>query len=155
MSITMNPEQKHAMYVMLFLLAASVLMVAAQVQQSEAQTEKPGAASNITLVSQELKTGNNSTSFVGEITNNGTEPAESVQLTASFYDSVGGIIETDFAYVEPNKIEAGATAPFNIPLALDKVAAKEAIAYSIQAAWKDPKVGDTSQEILPKEPLGK
>jgi hypothetical protein len=155
MSTTTNPKEKHAMIATLFLLAGSILMVAAQVQQSEAQTGKPGAASNIILVSQELEEGNNSTSIVGEITNNGTEPAESVQLTVSFYDSVGGIIETDFAYVEPNRIEAGATAPFNVTLALDKVAAKEVIAYSIQAAWRDPKVGDTSQEILPKEPLGK
>ena len=52
--------------------------------------------------------------IVGEAENTSTTPANFVSIVATFYDSSGDVIGTDFTYTETDVVEAGSTAPFDL-----------------------------------------
>jgi hypothetical protein len=59
--------------------------------------------------------------IVGEVQNNGTQPAKFVQVSATLYDSNNKVIGTDFSFTNPSDIDPGQKAPFEITVGTDKV----------------------------------
>ena len=49
--------------------------------------------------------------IVGEVSNNGTAPADYVEPTVSFYDGSGQIVGTKSGYADPHTIQPGSKAP--------------------------------------------
>lgn len=52
--------------------------------------------------------------IVGEVENTSNMPAEFVEIIATYYDSSGDVIGTDFTYTAIDVVEAGDTAPFEL-----------------------------------------
>lgn len=52
--------------------------------------------------------------IVGEVKNTSTMPAEFVKVVATFYNSIGSVIGTDFTYTDIDVVQAGGTAPFKL-----------------------------------------
>jgi hypothetical protein len=52
--------------------------------------------------------------IVGEVENTSNMPAEFVEIIATYYDSSGDVIGTDFTYTAIDVVEAGNTAPFEL-----------------------------------------
>jgi plastocyanin len=52
--------------------------------------------------------------IVGEVINESYEPMNSVQVTATFYDTSNGVIGTSFDYTSPSSLQPGQRAPFDI-----------------------------------------
>jgi hypothetical protein len=52
--------------------------------------------------------------IVGEIKNIGDETATYVQVIATCYDATGNVVEEGFTFSDPNDLQAGQTAPFEI-----------------------------------------
>jgi len=50
----------------------------------------------------------------GEVKNFGSTCADFVRVIATFYDSQGRVIGSDFTYADPSRLEPGQAAPFNI-----------------------------------------
>jgi hypothetical protein len=57
--------------------------------------------------------------FVGEVVNKGNEPARSVQIIATFYDSQNRVIGTKSAFPTPDTIVPGQAAPFDLITGID------------------------------------
>lgn len=53
---------------------------------------------------------------VGEIKNIGSIRTTYVKIIATFYDSSGNVVDCDFAYSDPDELEPGQVAPFDIML---------------------------------------
>lgn len=60
--------------------------------------------------------GTGSMHVVGEIKNIGTITATYVKIIATFYDSEGKVVATDFTYADPHDIEPNQVAPFDVLL---------------------------------------
>ena len=52
--------------------------------------------------------------IVGEVTNQGNQKATFVKVSGAFYNSSNTIVAADFAYTDPQNLEPGQTAPFEI-----------------------------------------
>ena len=53
---------------------------------------------------------------VGQVENNTPSPAQSVQVTGTFYDINNALVGTQFTYTNPSDISSGALAPFDLIL---------------------------------------
>lgn len=60
--------------------------------------------------------GDKTLSLNGEIKNNGTETAEFVQITATFYNEHNVTLGSDFAYTNPTSIDPGQSAPYKMDI---------------------------------------
>jgi hypothetical protein len=61
----------------------------------------------ILLESQEYEKGTFGDETIGELTNNGTNTADFVKVTATFHNAAGNIVGTDLAYTDPSSIQPG------------------------------------------------
>ena len=52
--------------------------------------------------------------IVGEVTNQGSQKATFVKVSAAFYDSSNTVVAADFTYTDPQDLEPGQAAPFDI-----------------------------------------
>jgi plastocyanin len=52
--------------------------------------------------------------IVGEVINESYEPMNSVQVTATYYDTNNGVVGTSFDYTSPSNLQPGQRAPFDI-----------------------------------------
>jgi hypothetical protein len=52
--------------------------------------------------------------IVGEVTNQGSQKATLVKVSGSFYNSSNSVVAADFTYTDPQDLEPGQTAPFEI-----------------------------------------
>jgi PDZ domain len=52
--------------------------------------------------------------IVGEVLNNGTEPATSIAVSATLYDITNQVVGTGFTYTSPSYLEPGKKVPFEI-----------------------------------------
>mgnify|MGYP001765487739 CR=1 FL=1 len=68
---------------------------------------------------------------VGEVRNTGTQSATYVKVVATFYDSAGDVVATDFGYTDPSTLAAGQTAPFEI-IVLSQTQSAKISTYELQ-----------------------
>ena len=59
--------------------------------------------------------------IVGEVMNNGTETAEFVQASVSFYDQNQEIIGNEFSYTSPSTVDPGQRSPFTVFIPSDSI----------------------------------
>jgi hypothetical protein len=52
--------------------------------------------------------------LVGEVTNQGSQKAAFVKVSGAFYNSSNSVVAADFTYTDPQDLEPGQTAPFEI-----------------------------------------
>jgi hypothetical protein len=52
--------------------------------------------------------------IVGEVTNQGSQKATFVKVSGAFYNSSNAAVAADFTYTDPQDLEPGQTAPFEI-----------------------------------------
>jgi hypothetical protein len=52
--------------------------------------------------------------IVGEVTNQGNQKASFVKVSGAFYNSSNSVVAADFTYTDPQDLELGQTAPFEI-----------------------------------------
>jgi hypothetical protein len=52
--------------------------------------------------------------IVGEVTNQGNEKATFVKVSGAFYNSSNAVVASDFTFTDPQDLEPGQTAPFDI-----------------------------------------
>ena len=52
--------------------------------------------------------------LVGEVTNQGNQKATFVKVSGAFYNSSNVVVAADFTYTDPQDLEPGQTAPFDI-----------------------------------------
>ena len=98
------------------------------------------------LQSHEYQAGDIFNELVGEVKNNGTQPADSVKITASFYDGNGNIVGTDFTFTEPLTIAPGDTGTFK--MLPGEMEVNNATTYSLRITN-----GDESYLVVDKHPL--
>jgi hypothetical protein len=58
----------------------------------------------------------NHLNVVGEVQNNSPSVFDYVQVTGTFYDSMGKVVGTDYTFTSPSSINAAAEAPFHLIL---------------------------------------
>lgn len=58
--------------------------------------------------------------IIGEIKNNGTAQAAFVRVIATYYNSTGGVVATEYNYADPNDLDSNQTAPYDIFLSSDR-----------------------------------
>jgi len=68
---------------------------------------------------------------VGEVKNVGTQSAEYVQVIATFYNSAGTVIGTEFTFTSPSDLAADQTAPFEMTV-LDTTVSAQIASYELQ-----------------------
>jgi hypothetical protein len=89
----------------------------------------------ILLESQEYEKGMFGDEIIGELTNNGTDTADFVQVTATFHNAAGNIVGTDFTYTDPSSIQPGDTVPFTLLVSEESV--DDATTYSLRVSYGD------------------
>ena len=91
---------------------------------------------DIVLLSQNYDNDRFADHLVGELLNNGSETAESVQVAASFYDEDGVFLGTASGFTEPSSIPPGGRAGFDILITSDTVQ-DDTETYEFSIQWRD------------------
>ena len=73
---------------------------------------------------------------VGEVENGLGRPIDFVQVTGTFYDANKQVIGTDFVFTDPNSLEAGETAPFDLTFFTEAVDPNEVASYKLRVSWQ-------------------
>jgi hypothetical protein len=73
---------------------------------------------------------------VGEVENGLSRSIDFVKVTGTFYDANNSVIGTDFTFTDPNTLEVGETAPFDLTLFTDAVNPGEVASYKIRVSWQ-------------------
>ena len=104
--------------------------------QSSAPAPAPASKADVSVVSSKQKnTSYGATSIVGEVINNGSDVANDVKVTATFYDANNGVVDTNFTYAGDTSntgLQKDKTAPFEINL-LDKTKFDH---YKLDVSWQ-------------------
>jgi len=90
----------------------------------------------IALLSQQYNSEGSGDKIVGEAINNGSASAQSVKVSASFYNQNGSIIGSASSPTDPSTIEPGNKAAFNIPISSDTIES-DTENYELILQWKD------------------
>ena len=69
--------------------------------------------------------------IVGEVTNQGSQKATFVKVSAAFYNSSNAVVAADFTYTDPKDLEPGQTAPFEIVVPSVPITSSEIISVSL------------------------
>jgi hypothetical protein len=91
---------------------------------------------DIVLLSQNYDNDRFADHLVGELLNNGSETADSVQVAASFYDEDGAFLGTASGFTEPSSIPSGGRAGFDIMITSDTVQ-DDTETYEFSIQWRD------------------
>ncbi len=91
---------------------------------------------DIVLLSQNYDNDRFADHLVGELLNNGSETAGSVQVAASFYDKDGTFLGTASGFTEPSSIPSGGRAGFDILITSDTVQ-DDTETYEFSIQWSD------------------
>jgi hypothetical protein len=73
---------------------------------------------------------------VGEVENGMSRSIDFVKVTGTFYDASNKVIGTDFTYTDPNTLEVGETAPFDLTFYTDAVDPSDVSSYKIRVSWQ-------------------
>jgi len=73
---------------------------------------------------------------VGEVENGLSRSIDFVKVTGTFYDASNRVIGTDFTFTDPNTLEAGETAPFDLTFYTDAVDPSDVATYKIRVSWQ-------------------
>jgi hypothetical protein len=73
---------------------------------------------------------------VGEVKNGLSRSIDFVKVTGTFYDVGNSVIGTDFTFTDPNTLEAGETAPFDLTLYTDAVNPSDVANYKLRVSWQ-------------------
>jgi hypothetical protein len=69
--------------------------------------------------------------IVGEVTNQGSQKATFVKVSAAFYNSSDIVVAADFTYSDPKDLEPGQTAPFEIVVTSAPIISNEITSASL------------------------
>ena len=75
--------------------------------------------------------------IVGEIKNDSPNKFEFVKITATLYDSIGGVVGTDFAYSDPSTLASGVTAPFEIIVLSASIPVEQIKEYKLSPSFTE------------------
>jgi hypothetical protein len=75
--------------------------------------------------------------IVGEVINESYESINSVQVTATFYDTNNGVVGTSFDYTSPMNLQPGQRAPFDITASERTMPTYLIASYSLSADHLD------------------
>jgi len=123
----------------------------------DSEDSTPGASSitsnlvesneaDIVLLSQRYNQEQFSDTIVGEVENNGTETAEFVQVSVSFYDSNGQIVGREFTYTDPSTVEPGMRSPFEVLITSETIQ-DETERYEFTLQWNNPDGSQDSKRV--------
>ena len=73
---------------------------------------------------------------VGKVENNTPSPAQSVQVTGTFYDINNALVGTQFTYTNPSDISSSAMAPFDLILKSASVPASLIDHYKLDVSYR-------------------
>jgi hypothetical protein len=73
---------------------------------------------------------------VGEVENGLGRAINFVKVTGTFYDANKQVLGTDFVFTDPNSLEAGETAPFDMTLFTDAVDPSQVASYKLRVSWQ-------------------
>lgn len=68
---------------------------------------------------------------VGEVENTGSQSATWVRVDGTFYDAAGGVVACDFTFTDPDNLDAGQIAPFELTVLNETLSASIA-SYELQ-----------------------
>ncbi len=109
-------------------------------------SDEKKAIDDIVLLSQRYNSGQSFDKIAGEVLNNGSETAEFVKVTTSFYDGDGATLGSEMTYAYPSTINPGDKSPFNVFITNDAVKdATETYEFTLQ--WKGTNGTDQSVQI--------
>ncbi len=120
-----------ALYTTLITLPGTALFVYAQSEGNGSAILQLSQGPNIILLSQRYNDG----TLVGELMNNGSSVAESVKVTASFYDANSKIV-AKATYADPSTMQPRERATFNIYTS-DEAIEQDAETYEFVLQWQD------------------
>lgn len=133
-----------AVYSVLIILSGAALHVYAQGNGTTMPQSSQGP--NIILLSQRF----NDDTVVGEVMNNGSSVAESVKVTASFYDANNEIVAAKLTFADPSTLKPGDRATFNIYTS-DEAIKQDAETYEFVLQWRDEDGVQTSKRVIAEE----
>ena len=108
---------------------------------------------DIVLLSQRYISERYSDRVVGEVLNNGSDAAEFVQITVSFYDSNGIFLDSVMTYTDPSTIAPGNRAPFTAYITSDTIK-ENSETYEFTLQWRDINGNDHSVRITGVQAIG-
>ena len=73
---------------------------------------------------------------MGQVLNQAPVAAGFVKIIATFYDSYGQVIGTDFTYTDPSDLALGQRAPFNMIVQEDSVPIYQMTNYALNIDWR-------------------
>ncbi|MFY9965642.1 MAG: FxLYD domain-containing protein [Nitrososphaeraceae archaeon] len=73
---------------------------------------------------------------VGEVENGLSRSIDFVKVTGTFYDVNNNVIGTDFIFTDPDTLEVGETAPFDLTFYTEAIDPSEVATYKIRVSWR-------------------
>jgi hypothetical protein len=101
---------------------------------------------DIVLLSQRYNEERFGDEIFGEVLNNGSNTAEYVKVSASFYDQSGAIIGSEFTYAEPSTIRPGDRAAFTMYISSEAIE-DDTERYEFTIQWNDEDFNEFSNRI--------
>ncbi|MFZ1875449.1 MAG: FxLYD domain-containing protein [Nitrososphaeraceae archaeon] len=74
--------------------------------------------------------------MVGEVENGLSRSIDFVKVTGTFYDVNNNVIGTDFTFTDPDTLEVGETAPFDLTFYTEAIDPSEVATYKIRVSWR-------------------
>ena len=100
----------------------------------------------IVLLSQRYTSEQFGDKIVGEVLNNGGATARFVKITASFYDSNGIFLGSEYSFADPYTLEPGNKAPFELSITSETIKGS-AKNYEFTLQWRDINGDDKSVRV--------
>jgi hypothetical protein len=113
----------------------TTLLVLDQSQYSDVYGQLNNKQFDMILLSHQYNSIGFNDEIVGEILNNGTDTAKSVEISAIFYND-SGVIGHESSGTDPTTINSGGKSVFTLPL-VDPVIRSDAESYDFTLKWQD------------------
>ena len=105
--------------------------------------EESNTKAKIILIEQKYKSDRFTDNIIGKVKNIGNGTAEFIQLTFNLYNKQGRLIGTEFTYSDPDTLNPGQKAPFNI--FIDEKTGDKVKAFEVSLTWNNP---DGTEEYI-------
>jgi len=109
----LRPAEKSSFEIILNDAAQSQKVDNYKLSASGDKTEAPPAALKLSVGDSSLDDAG-AYHIVGEVTNQGSQKATYVKVSGSFYNGSNTVVAADFTYTDPDNLEPGQAAPFEI-----------------------------------------
>ena len=125
--------------------AGQSLLESSQGEPTSQGNVSQAGQNGLALISQRYNQEQFSDRIVGEISNSGSEPADYVEVVASFYDTNGQIVGTASGYTDPDTIQPG-DKPFTVLVTGDAIE-QDAVTYDLTIQWRNSDFDEMSERV--------